>query len=79
MSDETPAGHPSRHGFVCCIRCGTWIRRGVSASVTDAGLEHHCRDTAWCSEQAKDSGRLAESPKQALPATIDPKRGSEHG
>lgn len=70
MSDAPllPAGHPQRHGFTQCARCGTW-RKPTDIEEREWTWNHEvhgpiamdgpvCINVAWCSEQAKACGRL---------------------
>ena len=73
MSDS---GHPSRHGFVQCVLCGTWRRINGNvcwAMPSTPGAESQgpmCSDWSWC----KDAIR-AKSPETARPATFGTKPG----
>lgn len=52
----TDAGHPARHGFRECTRCGTWRR---AEGVEGEGEATRCIDVRWCGDKAgQGTGRL---------------------
>lgn len=56
----TDAGHPSRHGFRQCARCGAWRRaEGVEERTHPLGVQVVCVDDGVCSRLASvGAGRL---------------------
>lgn len=55
------AGNPANHGYAPCVRCGT--QRPLHHLLSDEGEKtgtplFRCLNAAWCSEQAKATGRL---------------------
>jgi hypothetical protein len=49
----TDAGHPSRHGFKRCARCGAWRRaEGTEERTHPLGVQVVCSDDSVCTRLA---------------------------
>jgi hypothetical protein len=70
MSDS---GHPSRHGFVQCIACGTWRRldKGVCwVMASTPGAESQgpmCSDWAWCRDTIRGNRPISPVVSETAP------------
>lgn len=58
MSRPSEAGHPARHGYAKCVRCGCWRRESElhplhwGDGTPAEGDVRACRDSAVCSRLA---------------------------
>jgi hypothetical protein len=67
MSDS---GHPARHGYRQCARCGTWrraaeTRRGLWAEDSTLVERDGCTDWAWCEAERRRKAVVSETAPEA--------------